>query len=95
VDKFRECGFTKVPGKVVKAPLIAECPVNIECRVTESMLVGTHEIFVGEVVAYWADPAFRGEKGFDYPKLDPLIYISPGYWAAGEKRADHGFSRKG
>lgn len=94
VDKFKECNFTKVPGKVVKAPLIEECPVNIECKVTESILVGSHEIFVGEVVAYWADGEYHDGKHFDYEKLRPLVYVSPGYWSAGEKKAAHGFSKK-
>jgi flavin reductase (DIM6/NTAB) family NADH-FMN oxidoreductase RutF len=94
LDKFDELKLTKVPGSKVKAPLIGECPVNIECKVTESMLVGSHEIFVGEVVAYWADETYRTDKGFDYEKLKPLVYISPGYWSAGEKKAFHGYSKK-
>jgi flavin reductase (DIM6/NTAB) family NADH-FMN oxidoreductase RutF len=92
VDKFSECGFTREKGKVVSVPLIRECPVSIECRVTESLLVGSHEIFVGEVVAYWGD--HHGQGGFDYKALKPLVYVSPDYWSLGDMKAAHGSSMK-
>ena len=51
VDKFKEMNLTKMPGKGVKAPLIAESTVNIECIVKEWIPIGSHEMFLAEVVA--------------------------------------------
>ena len=51
VDKFKECGFTKSESKEVKAPTIAECPLALECRVTDSMLFGTHRVFIADIVS--------------------------------------------
>jgi len=51
VDKFSETGLTAVKGDVVKAPIIKECPINIECKLVAELDVGDHTLFVGEVVA--------------------------------------------
>ena len=48
VDKFEKCGFTKEPADTVGAPRIAECPVAIECRVTERVPLGSHDMFLAE-----------------------------------------------
>ncbi len=53
VDKFKDCGLTPLPAAVVKAPLVAECIANLECRLAGQMTAGDHTIFVGEVVAVW------------------------------------------
>ena len=53
VDKFAETGLTPVPASQVKAPLIAECLANFECRVTATQEIGDHCVFFGEVVATW------------------------------------------
>jgi flavin reductase (DIM6/NTAB) family NADH-FMN oxidoreductase RutF len=94
VDKFGECKFTKAEGKYVSAPLIKECPANIECKVTESLLLGSHEIFIGEVLAYWVNSEYHDGKRFDYGRIQPLVDLSPEYWDIGKKRWDEGFSRK-
>ncbi|MEM3692840.1 MAG: flavin reductase family protein, partial [Candidatus Bathyarchaeia archaeon] len=62
-DKFREARLTMEPGRVVSAPMIKECPINIECKVVASMKPGTHTLFVGQVVAaHVEDGLFDGEK---------------------------------
>ena len=69
VDKFKEAGLTKLPAKYIKAPLIAECIINLECKLAGQMDTGDHTIFVGEVVNAWvADDDRRplltvGEEG--------------------------------
>ena len=50
IDKIKECGFTMVEGKDVNVPFIKECPVNIECKVKQIIPLGTHDIFLAEVV---------------------------------------------
>ncbi|HOP40312.1 MAG TPA: flavin reductase family protein, partial [Geobacteraceae bacterium] len=63
VDKFKELGFTPVPGSQVAAPLIRECPVNLECRVIDIKSLGAHDLFLGEIVAAHMDEEVMNEKG--------------------------------
>ncbi|HDI01915.1 MAG TPA: flavin reductase family protein [Candidatus Bathyarchaeota archaeon] len=60
-DKIAKAGLTARPAKVVRAPIIEECPAHIECRVVQVVDCGSHDIFIGQVVAAYADPgAFEG-----------------------------------
>ncbi len=54
VDKFAQTHVTALPGRHVAAPVVAECVANLECRVVDRFATGDHAIFVGEVVAAWA-----------------------------------------
>lgn len=91
-NKFAESGLTLEPGAVVSAPIIVECPHNLECRVTREMEMGEYVIIVGEIVETHADESTLDETG-EKPTmegLDPLVYI-PGmreYRHIGEKVAD-------
>ena len=67
-DKFREMGLTAVPSEKVAAPLIAESPVNIECRVRQVLPLGTHDMFLAEVVGVQADEAYRSGDGAVLPR---------------------------
>lgn len=60
VDKFEATGFTRARAEVVAAPLIAECPICIECVVRQSHLLGTHDYIIGEVVAVHVDESLAG-----------------------------------
>lgn len=62
VDKFKAFGLTPAPGQRVKAPLIAECFANLECRVANTRLVNTYCLFVLEVLKAWSDPAQKRPK---------------------------------
>ena len=62
VDKWKETGLTPVPGEKTKAPMVAESPVNIECRVVEKKELGSHSMFLAEVVAVHADEAYMDEE---------------------------------
>jgi flavin reductase (DIM6/NTAB) family NADH-FMN oxidoreductase RutF len=55
IDKFAEANLTPMPGEHVKAPLVAECVANLECRLAGQMTSGDHTIFAGEVLAAWAN----------------------------------------
>ncbi len=55
-DKFATFGLTRLPAECVTAPLIAECFVNLECRVADTRLVNKYNLFVLEVVKAWRDP---------------------------------------
>ena len=101
VDKFKEFGLTPLPAAVVKPPLIAECPVNVECRVIGMEEIGDHDLFKGEVVAAHVDEDVLDERGRVCPdRLDVLCFMfcfnfGAEYWSLGRKLGDLGFSRAG
>ena len=57
VDKFAAFGLTAAPAKTVAAPLVAECFANLECRVSDTRLVSSYNLFILEVLQAWKDPA--------------------------------------
>lgn len=95
VDKFKEMGLTALPGKEVKAPLIGESPVNIECKVTQVITLGSHDMFLAEVVAVHVDEKYMDEKGkFHLDKAEPIAYSHGDYLATGELLGTFGYSVK-
>ena len=62
-DKFKECGLTAVPGTEVAAPLVAESPLNLECRVMEMKEYPTHDMFIAEIVAVHVSEDIMDEEG--------------------------------
>lgn len=95
-DKFAATRLTPVPAEKVKAPLIAECPVNLECRVKQSIPLGSHEIFLAEVVALHMDEEVMDPRGrVDMRKASPFAF-SPadrGYWSLAERLGEYGFTK--
>ena len=95
VDKFAATGLTPVPAKAIKTAVIAECPVNIECRVTQMLSLGTHDLFLGEIVAVQVDEDVLDErKEIDLTKASPLAYGSHRYWDLGQLLGSYGYSAK-
>lgn len=94
VDKFAACKFTRLPASKVNAPLIKECPVNIECRVIKTVQLGTHDLFIGEVVAVNADEEVVEESGVSFEKFNPIAYARGEYWTLGNSLGKYGFSKK-
>jgi flavin reductase (DIM6/NTAB) family NADH-FMN oxidoreductase RutF len=66
VDKFKTFGLTPVAASMVKAPLIAECFANLECKVTDRKMIDRYNMFILEVVAAWTDPKQRNPKTFHH-----------------------------
>jgi len=97
VDKFQTCGLTPIPASQVEPPLIAECPVNLECRVVQQLSLGSHDLFVAEVVALQADEEVLDEFGrVDSHSVKPIVYLGNEYWTLGELVGTSGFTlRKG
>lgn len=62
VDKFAAFGLTAVPAKMVAAPLVAECFANLECKVADTRLVSSYNLFILEVLKAWKDPAQKNPK---------------------------------
>ena len=93
VDKFQEMHLTPQPSEKVKAPGIAESPVNIECRVTQVLELGTHDMFLAEVVAVRVDDDYMDEKGrFDLNAADLVTYSHGEYFTLGKKIGTFGYS---
>ena len=93
VDKFQEMHLTPQPSEKVKAPGIAESPVNIECRVTQVLELGTHDMFLAEVVAVRVDDDYMDEKGrFDLNAADLVTYSHGEYFTLGKNLGTFGYS---
>lgn len=95
VDKFAETGLTPVPASQVKAPLIKECPVNIECKVKQTLNLGSHDVYIAEIVAVHYDENVLDENGRpDYDKIKPYGYCQGEYRTITEKIGTYGYSGK-
>ena len=93
-DKFEHFGLTPLPATHVRPPLIAECPVNVECRVLSEQEAGDHQLFLGEALAEHVDEDVLGPDGEPDPaRLDIFMYACHKYIAAGKILGTHGFSR--
>ncbi len=94
VNKFAEARLTPIPGLKVRAPLIRECPVNLECVVRQSLVLGSHVLFLAEVVALHADDEMVEGGAVIVGRIKPLVYdpFNGDYWSLKEVVAHHGFS---
>lgn len=93
-DKFKEMNLTPLWAKHVKAPLVAESPVAIECRVKQVLELGTHDMFIAEVVGIEVDPQYiNPETGkFELERADLVAYSHGEYYTLGEKIGTFGYS---
>jgi flavin reductase (DIM6/NTAB) family NADH-FMN oxidoreductase RutF len=99
-DKFAESGLTAIPADKVRPPLIKECPLNIECRLTSLQEIGDHDLFLGEVLAVHADESLLDADGRVSPaKLDAFVFMfncghAGEYWSLGSRIGDLWFTRR-
>ncbi|MBQ7279927.1 MAG: flavin reductase family protein [Bacteroidales bacterium] len=95
-NKFKELHLTPEQGQIVHAPLIAESPLNIECKVVEIRELGSHDMFLSEVVAVNAEERLmdKGTGAFQFNHAKPLTYSHGKYYGLGEKLGGFGFSVK-
>ena len=92
--KFKEMHLTPEQGQIVKAPLIAESPLNIECKGVEVKELGSHDMFIANVVAVNADEKLidKSTGAFQLNHAQPLAYSHGKYYGLGEKIGSFGFS---
>ncbi|MFP4023897.1 MAG: flavin reductase family protein [Thiohalospira sp.] len=94
IDKFGKTGLTKMPSKIIQSPIIKECPLNIECILIESNIVGATNHFIGKIVQTHIDTDKLKDKdnpgSIDIDTFNPLVYISGvrEYRKVGEKIGD-------
>ncbi len=92
-DKWAACDFSHVSGTEVQVPLIGECPINLECRLVQTVSLGSHDLFLGHVIAVQMDEQVLDEDGgLEVPKARLLTYVNGGYRTVGELLGRHGFS---
>ncbi|MDC1105665.1 flavin reductase family protein [Prolixibacteraceae bacterium] len=93
-DKFKETGLTPIAATVVKAPLIEEAPISIECRVKEIVSLGSHDMFIADVVNVVADDKYLDPVtgSFDLSQSNPLAYSHGHYFTIGEPLGRFGHS---
>ena len=93
VDKFAKAGLTKAPATAVSCPLIAECPLALECKVTDVIPQGTHDLFLAEVVAVDVEDSLLDESGkLCLERADLAAFAHGEYYALGDKLGAFGFS---
>ena len=93
MDKFARCGLTRETAQQVKCPLIAESPLALECRVTDVIPLGTHDMFLADIVAVDVEESLLDEKGALRLSRAKLAAFAHGeYFALGERLGKFGFS---
>ena len=93
VDKFKEMKLTKEKANFVNCPMIKESPVSVECKVKEIRELGSHHMFVAEILGINADEKYINENGaFDISKCDLIAYSNGNYYSLGKKIGRFGFS---
>jgi flavin reductase (DIM6/NTAB) family NADH-FMN oxidoreductase RutF len=92
-DKWTACGFHRAPALAVRVPVIAECPMNVECRVREILSLGSHDFFVGEVVAIQVEEkVLDNQNRLIFQGVKPFAFVDWQYREVGERLGDFGFS---
>jgi flavin reductase (DIM6/NTAB) family NADH-FMN oxidoreductase RutF len=92
-NKWEKMNLTPAPAKVVKAPIIAESPVNVECVVKEIIELGSHHMFTAEVVNVSVDDTYLDDTGkFSVAKTRPLVYSHGHYFGMGDIIGKFGWS---
>ena len=93
VDKFDVCKLTRAAADEVAAPMIAECPISLCCRVTDVVELGSHDMFMADIVAVYADDALLDERGaLHMERANLCAYAHGGYYELGRQIGRFGFS---
>ncbi len=93
MDKFKEMKLTPVFGELQYAPMVEESPVSIECKVTQIVELGTHDMFMAEVVAVHVDEKYMDENGtFHLEVAKPLVYSHGQYFGVGKHIGGFGYA---
>ena len=96
LDKFEKYGLTPVKSSEIDTPIIAECPVNLECKITSITDVGEHTLFIAEVVAMHVDSDKLGKnEEMLIEKMDSIVFAEWQYFKLGERLNDMAFASGG
>ena len=93
MDKLERCGLTVTPSEKVAAPTVAECPIALECRVTEVLPMGSHDVFLADIVSVSCDEGIMDPDGkIHFERANLLAYAHGEYYSLGERVGRFGFS---
>ena len=93
IDKFEACGLRRTPSVVVSWPTVADCPIALECKVTDVVSLGTHDMFIADIVAVTVDDSVIDEEGkLRIEKAGLMAYAHGTYFELGKKIGTFGFS---
>lgn len=92
VDKFAEMGFDKEAASVVACPMIKQSPINLECKVFDVVNLGSHDVFMADVVAVHVDESIMVDGKVDFAKANLINYQHGEYYANGKHLGRFGFS---
>jgi len=92
-NKIERCHLQLAEGQTVKTPILSDCPVSLECKVTESKALGSHTMFLAEITCVQVEERFLNSKGkLNLQQAGLLAYAHGEYFALGGKRGEFGFS---
>jgi len=93
VDKFKEMNLTKEKAKFVKCPIIKQSPAALECKVKEIRSLGSHDMFIAEILSIDAEEIYIDKKGaFDITKCNLIAYANGKYFSMGKQVGKFGYS---
>ena len=93
MDKFEKCALTKRKSEKVAPPTIDECPIALECRVTDVLPMGSHDVFIADIVSFSCNEELISEEGkIHFENADLLAYAHGEYYTLGERVGRFGFS---
>lgn len=93
IDKFKKCNFTAAEASNVSAPIIDECPIALECKVFDIIPLGSHDMFLCDIVAVDVEEDLLDEKGkLRMEKCNLIAYSHGDYLALGKKLGSFGYS---
>lgn len=94
VDKFKECGFTKEKATKINVPMIGECPISIECRVTDVISLGSHDMFLADILAVNVEKSLLEGEKLCINRAHLCAFAHGEYYKLGERIGKFGFSVK-
>jgi flavin reductase (DIM6/NTAB) family NADH-FMN oxidoreductase RutF len=95
VNKWDASTLTPIPAEKVRPPLVSQCPICMECVVRQVISLGSHNLYLGEVVALHVEDSALDEHGrIDPQRFSPFAYVAAEYWSLGARLERHGFSSK-
>lgn len=94
VDKFKECGFTKEKSTKIDVPMIGECPISIECRVTDVIPLGSHDMFLADILAVNVEKSLLEGEKLCINRAHLCAFAHGEYYKLGERIGKFGFSVK-
>ncbi|MBQ7352609.1 MAG: flavin reductase family protein [Clostridia bacterium] len=94
VDKFSKCGFTKEKASKIDAPMISECPISIECKVTDIIPLGSHHMFLADILAVNVEKSLLEGEKLCINRAHLCAFAHGEYYKLGERIGKFGFSVK-